>query len=611
MSAAEVLTEQAFAILMADLRGHGNNPGQLQQEALMELVGTMTAYAFGTTSGRRAFGLATGCGKTSALVAWITAAHRLGLDHISVAVAASKVKALCIIKKELTEHGVPEALIGIKHSLGASATEPSTGNIDRRYQLVTHSRVRGGTDETLFTQHQGVDRAVMIYDESLFKSDTMAVSDLSIRKAAASFREEVRDRPDCTGLVAYLDGAVLMVGAALVQARELPEVQQVTLTLPELSPVQLEGFMAQLGSRAEYEPLRDLLRLAPHELRVIATQQQNGLIWYQLSIPHSLKNVMVLDASYPIRKLVQLDQSIICDSKYADKEIKRFDNVTVHQMLDHGGRHSVSESFSQQHATQRDISREVVAVVKEQATDIGILIFTFKNRPSDRVDILKVLKGDLLAAGIDLDARLPDGKTRLSFLGWGDETSLNEHSHCSTVIMAGVLHRSCIDLASAIVGQQDDLKAAVGNKLVAEMVASEIAHSVYQGLSRGACRRSDNGQARAMDLYLIHKPIDFRDSLRPVMPGYQWTLWEPKFSKGTRSNEVARMALRIADTLERLLPGTWSVSTRKLKEALGPIKAHRNTFTDALRFFADSSTMWNWEGRSLVRAGAEFYEMAS
>ncbi len=183
------LTNMAYDILIEDLTTRGNNPGELQREALYELVGYMTKYAQGTASGRRAFNLATGCGKTSAIIAWITAAYRLGLDHIAVAVAASKIEALCSLKQALLDHGVPEESVGLKHSHGRAAALPSTGNEDRIYQLITHSRVRGGTDQDLFTLHRAQKRAAMIYDETLFKSDTIAVSDKAIRKSLAAYKE--------------------------------------------------------------------------------------------------------------------------------------------------------------------------------------------------------------------------------------------------------------------------------------------------------------------------------------------------------------------------------------------------------------------------------------
>lgn len=181
------VTYTAYDILIKDLESHGNKPGDAHGAALMELVGTMTEYAYGKAYGRKAFGLPTGCGKTSAIISWITAIHRLGLEDIAVSVAASQVEALCGIKRKLIEHGVPEHQIGLKHSQDGIASEPSTGREDRRFQLVTHARVRAGNDDELFLKHKGSRRKVMIYDETLFRSDTASVPMHEVSVALAAF----------------------------------------------------------------------------------------------------------------------------------------------------------------------------------------------------------------------------------------------------------------------------------------------------------------------------------------------------------------------------------------------------------------------------------------
>lgn len=606
------LTSLAYEILIEDLAAYGNTPGALQGEALYELLGFLTKYSQGTASGRRAFNLATGCGKTSAIIAWITAAHRLGLDHVAVAVAASKIEALCSLKAALLAHGVPEEKIGLKHSHGHAAALPSTGNDDRLYQLITHSRVRGGTDQALFTLHNGKKRAALIYDESLFKSDTLAVSDKALRKSLAAFKEEVRGKSaDYTGPITYLEGCVSLITSALDEVRLAGQSMGNTVTLPELAPVEIAGYEALLGHSAEWEPLRDLLRLSPHELRVMTTQQHDGVVWYQLSVPAELENVLILDASYPVRKLVQIDKSIICDSKYASKEVKRFDQVRIHQMLAFSGRHSISESFRQQHKEKRDISREVVEVIKAKPPETAILIFTFKARPSDRVDITATLRRDLWDAGIDLDAKLADGKDRFCFLTYGDETSRNDCSHCQTVIMAGVLHRSYLDLASAIVGQADDLRCSVDNHYIREMLDSEITHVVYQGLSRGACRIVNNGQAMPMELYLIHADLGIRKTLDQVMPGVKWELWTPIHKKATASGTIARLALKVHDYLKGLSAEQPRISTRRIKEELCLRDTPSRTFTEAVNLLSATFPGWELDGRSLVRTAPLFPPMPS
>lgn len=192
---ADQVQRMAYDILVTDLEAVGNVLSDPHKDALQAMVAEMTGFAAGRLAGRRCFSLGTGCGKTSAIIAWITALHRLGLHQVAVSVSASKIEALCDLKRQLLQHGVPEALIGLKHS-DPRASMPSTHDDDRLYQLVTHARVRGGSDQPLFLEHRGQARALMVYDESLIRSDAEVIAERRLRKQLASLREHVCGRPE-------------------------------------------------------------------------------------------------------------------------------------------------------------------------------------------------------------------------------------------------------------------------------------------------------------------------------------------------------------------------------------------------------------------------------
>ena len=184
------LTAGSHSLLTSTLRRHGNNLSAPHEAALMALVGLMTKMAQGELRGRWAFGLSTGMGKTSAVVAWITTLHRFGLHHVSCAVSASRVEALCQMKRDLMAEGVPEKLIGLIHSYkyapdlkegdvipDGTASLPSTGdNDDRPFMLVTHARVRHGASLKTFNTYNGRPRDLLVYDESLIVSDSTGLS---------------------------------------------------------------------------------------------------------------------------------------------------------------------------------------------------------------------------------------------------------------------------------------------------------------------------------------------------------------------------------------------------------------------------------------------------
>ena len=166
---ANRLAEHAFASVVRDLEGFGSSLNEKHRAALHRIVQTYSSMACGETTGRFAFDLPTGCGKTQSVIAWCQAVHELQSGH-SVVIAASKVEELCELKRKLVEKGVPKESIGLIHSKhfdpvraeeflttrDPSGLRPTTGtgrkeyaslprtvdNETRPFLLVTHSRVQ-------------------------------------------------------------------------------------------------------------------------------------------------------------------------------------------------------------------------------------------------------------------------------------------------------------------------------------------------------------------------------------------------------------------------------------------------------------------------------------
>jgi hypothetical protein len=603
------LTDVAHAILIADLIRYGNNPGTVQKAALHELLDTMTGYAFGTQLGRQAFGLPTGFGKTSALVAWIAALYKVGPPDIAVSVATSKVDALCNIHRALVERGVPEVVLGIKHSLPLAAVA-STGTDDRRFQLVTHARVRGGSDHDLFIRHNGVKRSLMIYDETLSRSDTFAVAKIDFDVARGAFEGHLPYLGAAfVGVAAYLQECRALINEAFIQVG-MQTNQEVTIQLPPRSQQEIDGYIALLthaSSRGQsYDPLLEILRMSQDRLRLITTSQSTGVLCYKIVVPEDLSNVLILDASYPIRKLVHLDETIKPVGAFQEQQVKRFDDLEVFQMSAHGGRHSMTSCFRHRQSEDRWVSKEVIEVVKTHGHSKGVLIFTYKSRD---VDMARLLKEDMQAAGIDVEERMSDGRQRINLLTWGDETSLNGLEHCEVVIMAGVLHRSYLDLASSILGQKDLLTAKVDKSILEEVLRGEICHLIYQGASRGACRRVNEGQSLPMKLFILHKDILVQRELQKVLPGAKWQQWQPAYETSVTKGVADRMVYAILSLLQSLDENMNMISTKKVKAILGldpSDGAQKKAFSRAATLVMELDAFWTFKRRSFVRVPCPF-----
>lgn len=624
------LSDTAVTTLIALLMKHGNRPNKEHVQALTALVCTMTEVANGKRHGRWAFGLPTGMGKTSAIVAWCAALAKLGMDHVSVAVSASKVEALCQLKRDLVTQGVSPDRIGLIHSKkfdlvkrdavlradGSAddhASEPSEG-ADRQIMLVTHQRVRGCSLDS-FNLYRGKPRDLLLYDKSLIVSDSTGIQFALLDGAVAWLLARHRDSDKHQPMVTYLSQCRGMIATELQRQRNGGQGTE-PINLPELSEGTVEAFKSLLGRHPVVDPVLQLLEIAAHPLRVIATGQ-GGVVWYNLSVPPEIKNIVILDASQPIRRLVHLDPTIKDAERHHPiirrlglslSTIKKFDHVTIRQMFAGGGRETMREDFSRDRVEDRRVSREIISVVKDIPETEAAVVFTYKQRPTEKVSYRDILIADMKAAGIDTDATVMingEQRPRINVLTWGNETSLNRFAYCTHVIMAGVLQRSPIDLAASFLGQTDNLKGDVSHSAIRELQTSESAHLIYQALSRGSCREVVDGYAKPMTAWLIHRDGDVQRELRKVLPGVVWKLWEPKYGK-PRGSTIKTLAAKIADHLRGIPAGVDRVSTRKLKEAMDAKDVPSMTWTKALQDCLSNGSEWLLDGRSLVRAAAVF-----
>ena len=588
----------------------------------MALVGLMTEMAQGKIEGRHAFGLPTGYGKTSAIIAWVSTLFGEGgpKHNLSISVAASKVEALCELHRELVSAGVPDELIGLVHSYkgmddwkpgmsipeGHASIAATPANEDRPIVLVTHNKIRGDTGLDRFIIHRGKKRDLMLYDESLIVSDSTGINVPLLRGSLGWLREVKGNSDRYADVIDYLSSALAKIQDELDwQTRSGG--RSGVISLPSLSDAQAQAYAGLVPLHSVMEPASVLLSLHKEPLRVVSTGQ-GGLVHYDVSVPRELRNILILDASYPIRALVQLDPTIK-DAEQSIPAVKRigvplsrlksFENVTIHQLFSGGGRTTLSADY-QRPDTERCATRAIVDVVKTIPPTEAVLIFTYKKRPGEKIDFKAILTTDLRRAGVDVGATLADGSPRINIVTWGMETSLNSYAHCSTVILAGVLQRSPIDLAANFIGQSDDLRKAIPANVVSDLNLSEVSHMVYQALSRGSCRVVENGKAKRMTAYIIHLNPAIRGMLDNVMPKANWQTWISQYHLVSRSKgRAAIIATSIVDCLHTLPETQTKVATTALRHFIG-IDVHTDIYKAAIKL-VPRMCAWEHQGRSLVR----------
>lgn len=616
------LSKAAFERLKRNLESFGNVLSDKHKAALMRMVGGFSALAARKNTGRYAFALDTGCGKTQSVVAWCAALHELGLPY-SVAIAASKVEALCQLKRDLIANGVPEDKIGLWHSYAYSpekaeearlsrapnhASEPATTNHDgKQILLLTHSRIRGASGLDQLNRYRGKDRDLIIWDESLLVSDHRAIARLDLQSDLGwlgpqlqGLSDRNQNKEDRQEAYAYLTDCMAVLESELA-AQESEGRAPRPVRMPERSVADIDRYMRALAIYRRCSTLSALLEFSQQPLRVVRSTQGGGAyVAYDVVVPPELQRIAVLDASWPIRALEQLDDSIDTMPAF-DGRVKRYSRVTVHFLKHGSGRATTEQSFRQARYEDRRISREIAEVVNSIPGNEAMIVFTFKPHGPD-LDIEAVLRRDLEAAGIDPRKTIKvrgNDKPRLVFLRWGQETSLSEFSYCSNVIFAGVLHRSDADLAGAIIGQKDNLLAAVTPADIQTVKTSEVVHALYQAMSRGSCREIENGEAKPMKAWLSHHDSGIKSLLDRAMPGLQWKKWQTKHLAALPS-KIEDAAGKIVAYLEGLPQGVLKVSMKALKKAAG-LDAIPETTLRSARDAALGLVPWTVQGRSFVR----------
>ncbi|WP_304306662.1 hypothetical protein [Pseudacidovorax intermedius] len=592
-TAAEIacnLLEERGNVLSTD---HRYAIGLIQEE--------LARLAAGELHGRRAYALPTGMGKTTAAAAFIAALYRLGHHDVAVTVAAAQVHALGKFREELLHLGVPAELIGIKHAVRGSDV-PNTGDDSRRYQLVTHVRVRAGVDP-LAAEYQGRERALVVYDETLFRADTASIRADAVRGAAGFLRDYKPGHP----LSLFMAEATRLLAAQYDAAEHTP--RGIALDLPYIEQQEVETWMSWIEhdpvvskNAGLVEDLFALLQLmgdrAP--LQVMNTGQGKGLISVRSTIPSALRSVAILDASTPIRELVKLDSTVHLVDLPA--ELKSFEDVQVFQRLTAGGRSSLE---SQYRPTQ--LGREIADIVQAELAadpDRCFLIFTFKDRGDNRH--AEVIRTQLRRIGIDVDAVTAGDKRQFEFLTWGQQEGLNGYDHCETVILAGILTRDHISIAAAIKGQSGDPRYNPSEQQIQKVIASEIAHCAYQAASRGSCRVVRDGKASAMRLHLLFKDMTLRGLLEPVMPGATWDYPPPShLPPSQQTGKTSAMLAKLLATLSAYPEDRVSITSRELKSRmdLDPHdRAKKEQFTRAIGQLHGPIHGWERKGRGVQRA---------
>jgi len=591
------LTDLAYTTLIDRLETLGNTLSHPHKKALHAVVEAFTEMAQGKLSGRWAFGLAAGLGKSTAVVCWIAAMLSLKLEQrVSMAVAAEEVEALCALIDALeavaARLNIPaetlKASIGLHHTK-ADARRKATADYDKKPILfICHARVR---DKHLkqFNSYNGTPRNLLVWDESLVATYSQACRSTLLSEIAGAMARRCEREPEYQEthgeMSQYLDTVDEALAQELLRLKDISSTQAV-IRLPQCSEEKMDAFKELTkGNRT----IQDLLEMAPYPVKV-SNISERGVVQYQVSVPASLNNIIVLDASDPIRDLVRYDRRIRSAEEVLPSvsekalgvplsKIKQYDNLTVYRMREGGGKASMRESFKQADNRNRRVCREVVDVIKHQIPDDQAVLIIVYKAISDKLGTTHfedILKHDLKAAGIDIDATIDVSeekgkptvkKKRIQFTTWGKHTSTNDYSYCTNEIQVGIMHRSLLDLLGNASGQVGDLNFTEEHKRLRDLQLSEVAHCCYQGINRISCRQVEGNQAKPATVWLIEYSKNLEKKLEAVLPGATWLEWKKKYNDDPpKPGQMETAAKTVRGYLTGLSEGVEGVTSRSVRK---------------------------------------------
>jgi hypothetical protein len=537
--------------------------------------------------------------------------HRVGRGSLEARSAlfdggpASRIEALCTIKRDLIKAGVPAHQIGLIYSQPEKKepqySEPlTTDNESRPFLLCSHQLIRAREcNLAVYNTYNGKARSLVIYDESLFISDIEAFTVKGLCESLARWIEHFRyiaSREQHIDIANWLTQRKARIEYQFENfedggVNEFPK-PDFTLTLEQ------EHAYARQFRKAGDCVLADFLAVNRLPLRMFKYGKA-AVITYRIVIPQALENMIVLDASYPIRQLEKIDDTLkdaetlpFCQrERISFDNLKRFDLVTLYRMANRGSRTSaVSDK-----AKMKRFMQDTVEVIKSIPADEGVLVFVYKAK--DGRDPQRVLEIELDKAGLV-------ERPNLYIETWGNETSLNNYAHCKHVILVGILHRDLSDLAAQYAAQLDRFDTRVDGETLRGLGLSERAHCAYQALSRGFLRvMCEAGQASAMTGYIIEFEEGLETELNKVMQGATWKEWKPVFSNAVEHGKLTRS---IADLLKTyLIQLPVDVSKRSAKRVWSDLNLqteNRETRSQAVSLALGQLPRWKQQDQWFRRA---------
>ena len=600
LPASELVVRQAHVNWLTSLQTNGNQPSPEHQDAGWQLLRAMVDQLYGLRTGRYAYALPCGAGKTQAVIALLAALASLRVFNrgITVLVVAQRVVALCEIKQKLISAGLSEQQVGLLHSKSGAAF-PSTGSEKRPIMLVTHWRMQQGSLPECASTWDGKLQDLVIWDEALISTESVTLALDTTLSALCHFAESgkcptVAQAYERLNAAMEKEKATQQNGLVATALSSLLTEQEAEIARREMWVV---GHLDTTGKCLREQAL-SAISLIQNPISLVDPRNGNSaaLMRYVVKVPDSLENIVILDASYAIDELRQADSTIRVGTTEAMIKFKDYSAVVAIHYPVASGRSAIK--------VDGRARAEAVRIAKGLSPDERVLFVTFKDWHE------RQLRAELLAAGMLLDQKMPNGEHWINVITWGRHTSDNSYTDCKHVVLVGLHRLPRVELASKLAAQMRDLTHRRDKTGLLDLEQSVIAGDVMQAMNRGCMRLTDaSGKAHAMTTHIIAKD-DLRQELEQAMPRLQWESSVTELDVGSKQQTRTQKATcLIVEYLDSLPCEVSKVSLKAIYLITG-IKLGKDAKAEAMgaallqlsvRGLIKKGVPWTREGLSLIR----------
>ncbi|PZO87030.1 MAG: hypothetical protein DI626_04950 [Micavibrio aeruginosavorus] len=565
--------------------------------------------------GRYVLPLSAGSGKTTFMLAWCVFIHRHNLDY-SVAIASFQVKDCFNLREQLMALGIPEETIAVTHSYSAEDIAkienacPSTDTPwKRRFLLVTHARLKDVEHRKDPLSFHGEARSIIFWDEEFRSRKGFHFDIHSLRKDISGFIRVANDvslkgisNEELNTIKSTLQEALTCLESHLEHSNEpkafLPKMDIGTDTQGKAI---LKSFtklcrMGQLNERT--------ISFMEHlvEGHQMFTQGSN-VFGYVTVISDEIQQMLILDASYKLSKLSQLDKSVTALDIHVPRTYK---NLQVTYMDCPSGRGSTARMLATP-KERADLMAKAAEYLKGIPANEAVLIFTYKGQD----EFEAAIRRELTLLGLDMNERIitKDGqdKPKYAFLTWGQQNGTNDYMYCRHMCTIGVLDLGTDNIVAQAVAQTEGRYLFDDEALsVQELSVSDCAQRVYQAICRTAIRNHGHNEPCTAALFLNRNVIDCVEILKRALPKAKFVKADPVFR--TRETTTDKVLKDVVKLLQGLADDVRSISTIRMFKLLenrygAPLTRSVKTLVmgKLKAVLSQECFWWEHEGRTLRR----------